>query len=165
MSEALAAAREAGCIGTRILRADSQFYNAGVIAACHRTGATGMNPSIKRTVHSIPNDAWQHISYPTALPDPETGELIPDAEVAEISEYTAFASRTPVTARMIVRRVRDLVKPAVVGEPDEGFPVWRYHPSSPTSPPAVLLRTDPESDRRPPRHLPDARFSPHQPHL
>nr|WP_267881623.1 transposase [Streptomyces sp. NRRL S-1824] len=107
---------------------------AGVIAACHRAGAhfsltTGMNPSIKRAVHSIPEDAWQHISYPTAVPDPATGELISDAEVAEIPEYTAFASRTKaerVTARLIVRRVRDLAKPAVMGEQGELFPVWRY---------------------------------------
>ncbi|MEU1276423.1 hypothetical protein [Streptomyces sp. NPDC005799] len=27
-----------------------------------------------------------------------------------------------------MRRVRDLAKPAVVGEQGELFPVWRYHP-------------------------------------
>ncbi len=100
VSEALATAVEAGCTGMRILRADSQFYNAGVIAACHRAGAhfsitTGMNPSIKRAVHSIPDDAWQQISYPTAVPDPETGELISDAEVAEIPQYHRPADRAP----------------------------------------------------------------------
>ncbi|MFB6710859.1 hypothetical protein [Streptomyces sp. NPDC056358] len=124
VAEALATAAEAGCTGTRILRADSQFYNAGAIAACRRAGAhfsitTGMNPSIKRAVHSIPEDAWQHITYPTAVPDPETGELISDAEVAEIPQYTAFAGRGKaerVTARLIVRRVRDLAKPAVMGK-------------------------------------------------
>ncbi|MFB7076304.1 hypothetical protein [Streptomyces sp. NPDC056308] len=123
MAEALATAAEAGCTGTRILRADSQFYNAGAIAACRRAGAhfsitTGMNPSIKRAVHSIPEDAWQHITYPTAVPDPETGELISDAD-AEIPQYTAFAGRGKaerVTARLIVRRVRDLAKPAVMGK-------------------------------------------------
>ncbi|MFI9042503.1 transposase [Streptomyces sp. NPDC053726] len=39
VSDALATAVGAGCTGMRILRADSQFYNAGVIAACHRAGA------------------------------------------------------------------------------------------------------------------------------
>jgi hypothetical protein len=97
-----------------------------VIAACRRAGArfsitTGMNPSIKRAIHAIPDAAWQQISYPTAVPDPGTGELISDAEVAEIPAYTAFA-------RLIVRRVRDLAKPALVGEQSELFPVWRYHP-------------------------------------
>ncbi|WP_405999420.1 IS1380 family transposase [Streptomyces sp. NBC_00829] len=151
VSEALATAAEAGCTGTRILRADSQFYNAGVIAACRRAGAhfsvtTGMNPSIKRAVLGIPHDAWQHISYPTAVPDPETGELISDAEVAEIPEYTAFTGRKKadrVTARLIVRRVRDLAKPAVVGEQDELFPVWRYHPFF-TDQPAATLRAERE---------------------
>lgn len=151
VSEALATAREAGCTGTRILRADSQFYNAGVIAACRRTGAqfsitTGMNPSIKRAVHSIPAKAWHHITYPTAVPDPETGELISDAEVAEIPAYTAFASRKKserVTARLIVRRVRDLAKPAVMGEQGELFPVWRYHPFL-TDQPAATLQAERE---------------------
>ena len=37
--------------------------------------------------------------------------------------FTAFASTdTPVTARLVVRRVRDQAKL------DELFPVWRYHP-------------------------------------
>jgi hypothetical protein len=124
VSEALATAVEAGCTGIRILRADSQFYNAGVIAVCRRAGARfsltwGMNPSIKRAVLGIPEEAWQQIAYPTAVPDPDTGELISGAEVAEIPAYTAFAGRKKaerVTARLIVRRVRDLAKPAVVGE-------------------------------------------------
>ncbi|MFI0192998.1 IS1380 family transposase [Streptomyces sp. NPDC017082] len=151
VSEALATAREAGCTGTRILRADSQFYNAGVIAACRRAGAhfsitTGMNPAIKRAVHTIPDQAWQQISYPTAVPDPDTGELISGAEVAEIPAYTAFTGRKKseqVTARLIVRRVRDLAKPPTVGEQDELFPVWRYHPFF-TDNPAQTLKAERE---------------------
>ena len=150
VSEALATAREAGCTGTRILRADSQFYNAKVIAACRRAGAhfsitTGMNPSIKRAIAAIPETAWQQITYPTAVPDPETGELISGAEVAEIPQYTAFASRKTdrVTARLIVRRVRDLAKPAVAGEQGELFPVWRYHPFF-TDQPAATLQAERE---------------------
>ncbi|MEU9625177.1 IS1380 family transposase [Streptomyces sp. NPDC048155] len=151
VSEALATAVEAGCTGTRILRADSQFYNAGVIAACRRAGAhfsitCGMNPSIKRAVLGIPDHAWQQITYPTAVPDPETGELISDAEVAEIPAYTAFTSRTKaerVTARLIVRRVRDLAKPATMGEQGELFPVWRYHPFF-TDQPAATLQAERE---------------------
>ncbi|MBL1098311.1 transposase [Streptomyces coffeae] len=102
VSEALATAREANCTGTRILRADSQFYNAGVIAACRRAGAhfsvtTGMNPSIKRAVLNIPHDAWLQISYATAVPDPDTGELIFDTEVAEISN----TPRSPAGGKQI----------------------------------------------------------------
>jgi len=54
--------------------------------------------------------------------DPDTGELISDAEVAEIS-YTAFAStKHHVTARLILRRVKDR------NHLDALFPAWRYHP-------------------------------------
>ena len=60
--------------------------------------------------------------YPGAVHDPDTGAWISDAEVAEIP-YTAFASTTDaVTARLIVRRVKD------ARYPDALFPVWRYHP-------------------------------------
>ncbi len=60
--------------------------------------------------------------YPGAVVDPDTGELISNAEVGEV-EFTAFAStKQPVTARLVVRRVRDQTKL------DELFPVWRYHP-------------------------------------
>ena len=151
VSEALATAHEAGCTGLRILRGDSQFYNAGVIAACRRADArfsitTGMNPSVKRAVLAIEDTAWQQITYPTAVPDPETGELISDAEVAEIPAYTAFAGRKNserVTARLIVRRVRDLAKPPSAGEQGELFPVWRYHPIF-TDNPAPTLQAERE---------------------
>jgi hypothetical protein len=54
--------------------------------------------------------------------DPDTGTWLSDAEVAETS-YTAFdSSRHRVTARLIVRRVKD------ARYPDALFPVWRYHP-------------------------------------
>jgi hypothetical protein len=151
VAEALATAREAGCTGMRLLRADSQFYNAGVVAACRRAGArfsitTGMNSSIKRAIGSIPHDAWQTINYPNAVEDPDTGELISDAEVAEVPAYTAFASRKKadrVTARLIVRRVRDLAKPATIGDQGELFPVWRYHPFF-TDNPAPMLTAEQE---------------------
>ena len=60
--------------------------------------------------------------YPGAVQDPDTGAWISDAEVAEIA-YTAFAS-TPdrITARLVVRRVKD------TRYLDALFPVWRYHP-------------------------------------
>jgi hypothetical protein len=151
VAEALATARDAGCTGRRLLRADSKFYAAGVVAACRRAGArfsisTGMNASIKRAIAGVPNDAWQAISYPNAVEDPDTGELISDAEVAEISAYTAFTGHKKadhVTARLIVRRVRDLAKPAVVGEQGELFPVFRYHPFF-TDNPAPMMTAEQE---------------------
>jgi len=62
------------------------------------------------------------VRYPGAVRDPDTGDRISDAEVAEIP-FTAFASTThPVTARLIVRRVKD------ARYRDALFPIWRYHP-------------------------------------
>src|SRR5690606_19171103 len=55
----------------------------------------------------------------------------------EIPAYTAFTGRTKaeqVTARLILRRVRDLAKPASVGEQGELFPAWRHHPFFTDSP-------------------------------
>ncbi|MBL1101996.1 hypothetical protein JK363_36265 [Streptomyces sp. 205] len=89
-----------------------------------KAGPTGTNDA-------VPDTAWQPIRYPRAVVDPDSGELISDAEVAEIPDYTGFTGRKNaehVTARLIVRRVRDLVQPATIGEQDELLPVWRYHP-------------------------------------
>jgi hypothetical protein len=61
--------------------------------------------------------------YPDALTDPDTGKLISGAEVADV-EFTAFTSTAnSITARLIVRRIRDR------NHPDALFPVWRCHPS------------------------------------
>ena len=62
------------------------------------------------------------MAYPGAVRDPDTGVWISDAEVAEVS-YTAFAGRPEeITARLVVRRVKD------ANHLDALFPVWRYHP-------------------------------------
>jgi hypothetical protein len=67
------------------------------------------------------------ISYPRAIWDEQLRCWISDAEAAE-TDYTAFASKKgqAVTARLVVRRVRDLNKHAGRGM-EELFPVWRYH--------------------------------------
>jgi hypothetical protein len=80
------------------------------------------NPAVDRAITAIDDDAWTPVCYSGAVRDPDTGTWISDAEVAEIP-YTAFAS-TPdrVTARLVVRRVKD------ARFPDALFPVWRYHP-------------------------------------
>ncbi|MER7795076.1 hypothetical protein [Streptomyces sp. NPDC097640] len=64
-----------------------------MVAACRRAGThfsirMGMNPSIKRTSAAVPGHAWKPIRYPRAVLDPDTGELISDAEVAEIPACT-----------------------------------------------------------------------------
>jgi len=80
------------------------------------------NPAVVRAIAAIAEDAWTPVHYPGAVTDPDTGELISDAQVAETT-FSAFAStKHPVTARLIVRRVRDRAKL------EELFPVWRHHP-------------------------------------
>ena len=67
------------------------------------------------------------ITYPRAIWDEDQHRLISDAEVAEVP-YTAFASKKgkAITARLIVRRVKDLNRKAAEGQ-DELFTIWRYH--------------------------------------
>jgi hypothetical protein len=132
-AEALAAARQAGASGIVVVRADSQFYNADVVAACRRARArfsltVRMNPHVAAAIATIPEDTWVPIRYPEAFADPDTGELVSDAEVAETT-YTAFTGRKKAeqaTARLIVRRVRRLNPEAAAGQ-DELFTSWRYH--------------------------------------
>lgn len=128
VTEAIGVARAAGATGEVLVRGDSAYGHSAVVRACRRAGARFSvvlvrNRSVTAAIASIPDDAWVPVRYPGAVPDPETGEWISDAEVAEIGAFTAFASTPhPVTARLIVRRVRDQARL------DELFPVWRHHP-------------------------------------
>jgi len=131
-AQAIGTARACGCTGQIIVRLDSAFCNAAVIGAIRRGGArfsvtTPMNRSIRAAIAAIPEDAWRPIRYPRAVWDDQLDAWVSDAEVAE-TEYTAFASKKgqAVTARLVVRRVRDLNKKAAAGQ-DELFPLWRYH--------------------------------------
>jgi hypothetical protein len=130
--QAVGTARQCGCTGTIIVRLDSAYYNAGVIGAVRGQGArfsvtVPMNSSIRAAIAAIGEENWTAIRYPHAVWDDQLDCWISDAEVAE-TEYTAFASKKgqAVTARLIVRRVRDLNKKAGTGQ-DELFPLWRYH--------------------------------------
>jgi Transposase DDE domain group 1 len=138
-ARAIATAREAGCTGTIIARMDSAFYNAAVISAVRRQGAffsvtAPLNAGIRAAIAAIPGDAWTPIQYPRAIWDDQLEAWISDAEIAE-TQYTAFASNKgqAVTARLVVRRVRDQNEKAAAGQ-DELFPAWRYHPAFTDSP-------------------------------
>lgn len=116
-----------------VVRADSKFYTAEVAATAARYGAsvsltTGSNPSVNAAIIQIPESAWTAIHYPHAFVDDHTGQLVSDAEVAEIS-YTAFTSHPTtkqVCGRLIVRRVKRLTPHTAPGQ-DTLFDVWRYH--------------------------------------
>jgi hypothetical protein len=131
-AQAIGTARACGATGTIIVRMDSAYYAAAVIAAIRRNGArfsvtAPVSAAIRAAITSIPQDAWTAIKYPQAIWDDQLSCWVSDAEVAETT-YAAFTSKTKelhVTARLIVRRVRDKAKAA----PGQGelFPAWRYH--------------------------------------
>jgi hypothetical protein len=131
-AQAVRTARACGCTGTVVVRMDSAYYTAAVIAAVRRNGArfsvtAPVTAAIRTAIAGIPEDAWQAIKYPQAVWDDQLGCWASDAEVAETT-YAAFTSKKKalhVTARLIVRRVRDKGK-AIPGQ-GELFPAWRYH--------------------------------------
>jgi hypothetical protein len=119
-------ARAAGA--TRVLvRGDSAYGNGSVVSAARTAGAMfsvvlAKNTAVTAAISVIAEDAWVGVRYPNAVQDPDTGGWISEAEVAETT-YTAFAeTKHEVTARLIVRRVKDR------NHQDPLFPVWRHHP-------------------------------------
>ena len=131
-AEAISAARQAGCTGQIVFRIDSAYYSAAVLGTIRAAGAcfsvtVRMDPKIRAAIAAIPGDAWTPITYPRAVWDEDQNRLISDAEVAEVP-YTAFAAKKgkAITARLIVRRVKDLNRKASQGQ-DELFTIWRYH--------------------------------------
>ena len=127
VAQAIGTVRAVSAHATILVRGDSMYGSRAVAGTCVRHGAQfslamTRNAAIERAIAAIPEAAWTPVRYPGAVQDPDTGAWISDAEVAEIT-YTAFAS-TPdaITARLVVRRVKD------ARYLDALFPVWRYHP-------------------------------------
>ena len=112
VAQAIGTARAAGASGQILVRGDSAYGNRALVAACARHGAhfslvMTRNAAIERAIAAIDDHAWTPVRYPGAVIDPDTGEWISDADVAEIV-YTAFASTSDaITARLVVRRVKD----------------------------------------------------------
>lgn len=138
LAEALATVRAIAPTARIVVRADSKFYTAEVAATAARYGTavsltTGSNPSVNAAITQIPDTAWTPIHYPNAFVDEDTGELVSDAEVAEIP-YVAFSSqpkKRQVHGRLIVRRVKRL-NPTPTQ--DGMFDTWRHHAVFLTSP-------------------------------
>ena len=135
VADAIKTSRAAGVSGLVVLRADSAYYGADVIAAArrHRTHfsiTARKDQAVTAAIASISEDAWTRIRYPKAVFDDQLQQWISDAEVAEIP-FTAFTSKPKtrqVTARLIVRRVRDANPDHMsVDAQGELFRVWRHH--------------------------------------
>ena len=126
VKQAIATARAAGA-GKIMLRGDSAFGTKKVIAACldeqiEFSLTLSRNKRVTTAIEAIDEDAFTPVHYPGAVLDPDTGALISDAEVAETSYTLSMRGHGRVTARLVVRRVKD------ARYPDALFPVWRYHP-------------------------------------
>ncbi|MCA1694155.1 MAG: IS1380 family transposase [Actinobacteria bacterium] len=140
VADALVTARKAGVSGVLVLRADSAYYGHSVIAAALRHQAcfsitARQDKAVRKAIATIGEQAWTAIKYTNAIYDEDSQRWISDAEVAEIS-YTAFAAKKAkrVTARLIVRRVKDM-NPANQGEL---FTAYRYHAVLTNSPLPML---------------------------
>ena len=144
ITEAVSTARAAGCTGTLVVRMDSAFYGSPAVRAARRAGArfsvtARADPKVRVAIAAIPGDAWVPVRYPRAIWDDQLGRWVSDAQVAEV-QYAAFASREgqAITARPIVRRVRDLNRDAARGQ-GELFTAWRYHAVFTDSPFTIKL--------------------------
>ena len=136
VADALAVAKKAGAGsapgGLILIRMDSAFYNADVVAAARRAGAkvsitARMDKAVTTAIAGIDQAAWKPIKYPNAIWDEDEQRWISDAEVAEI-DYTAFTSRAKAkhaAGRLLVRRVKRLNPGA--DKQGELFAAYRYH--------------------------------------
>jgi hypothetical protein len=144
-AKAVLDAQAVSAVSEIVLRADSAFYSRKVIAAARRGGARfsvtiRIDKKVRRTLESIPADAWVEITYPQPVWDDDQQRFVSRAQIAETA-YTAFeGTRDEVTARLIVRRIPDLNKTAVDAQ-GELFPVWRYHAAF-TDSPFVLVQAE-----------------------
>ena len=140
VADSLKTTTSCGVGGTVILRADSAYYGADVIAAARRGGAhfsitARKDRAVTGAIAAIPGDSWTKIRYPKAIFDEELDQWVSDAEVAETC-FTAFASRGKtgqVSARLIVRRVRD-ANPAPTSSPTSRANCSRSGGTTPFSP-------------------------------
>jgi hypothetical protein len=130
VKQAISTARACGATGQVLVRGDSAFGSGPVVSACRKAGVNfsltlQSNPKLQAAIDGINEQTWTPVRYPGAVWDEQGRCWISDAEVAE-TVYTAFESSThKVTARLVVRRVRER-NPAPPGQ-EELFPVWRYH--------------------------------------
>lgn len=128
ITEALNTAVAAGADPANILvRGDSAYCSGKVVTAVIKAKARfsfaiTRNRAVNAAIATIPDGQYTPVHYPGAVTDPDTGQLISNAQVAEVP-YTAFAgTRHQSTGRLVVRRVLD------ANTQDPLFPVWRYHP-------------------------------------
>ena len=139
--ELIARVTRAGATGTKLLRADSGFWNTKVFARLEQAGwqysiGVRMQKGIRKAVEQVDEEAWQTIEYP------DEGE----AQIAE----TTYGGR-----RLIVRRTRLVGAQAqgVSEEPCKGGrkdkPCLREHTAGPIKKKMLLLSARSEATPEP----------------
>jgi hypothetical protein len=116
-------------------------------ARARTCGQARSRSKVTAAIAAISQHAWTGIRYPRAIWDDQLSCWVSDAQVTE-TEYTTFTSKKgqAITARLIVRRVRDLNKQAAAGQ-DELFPAWRYHAVFADSPFELVQAEEQHRDR------------------
>jgi hypothetical protein len=132
LTEAINLARRAGATGMIVVRADSAFYTGKIITALRKLGVffsvtARKTEAVMTAIAGIAEDTWSEVAYRHPILDPETGEWITHAEIADTT-HTAFTNATTnpgqtTTARLIVRRTPRFK----TTEQGELFRTWNYH--------------------------------------
>ena len=176
--DSIRTARRAGVSGDILVRADSAYYQHGFVTATLKAGAqvsvgARQDPAVRRAIAGIDEHAWTRITYPQAVVDPDTGELVSAAEVAE-TPYVAFTShgQKAVPGRLLVRRVPERNQAKLASAAQQGlFTVWRYHAIFTTNPDplveaesthrghAIVEQVIADLKAGPLAHLPSGRFT------
>src|SRR6476660_9207094 len=109
VKQAIGTARECGAIGTIMLRGDSAFGTKTVMTTCVEEGVqfslpVARNKRISTAIGGIDEDSYTSVHYPGAVEDPDTGELISNAEVAETRYPLRLGRVRTLTVRLVMRR-------------------------------------------------------------
>ena len=127
VKQAITTAKAINPDATIMVRGDSMFGTKKVITTCVAEGvqfslSVSRNKPITAAIEAIDEATYTPVHYPGAVQDPDTGQLISDAQVAETSYTLRLGRGRTLAVRLVVRRVKD------ARYPDALFPVWRYHP-------------------------------------
>ena len=127
VKQAITTAKAINPDATIMVRGDSMFGTKKVITTCVAEGvqfslSVSRNKRITAAIAAIDEATYTPVHYPGAVEDPDTGQLISDAQVAETPYTLRLGRGRTLAVRLVVRRVKD------ARYPDALFPVWRYHP-------------------------------------
>ena len=99
-----------------MVRGDSMFGTEKVITTCvadrvHFSLSVSRNKRASAAIAAIDEAAYTPVHYPGAVEDPDTGQLISDAQVAETPYPLRLGRGRTLTARLVVRRSKTPATP------------------------------------------------------